>query len=127
MLRSLAEISCGTLEGWPIDEVRQEYPDYWERNETQADEEFCWPGGETYRRFRRRVLRALRAISGRHPGERVAVFTHAGVVNQVLGYLEGQSAARWENLRPGNTGLTEVEWCGNTGRVIRFNDCAHLR
>ena len=127
LLASLAEIHCGDFEGRPIDEIRAAFPALWARNEEQNDENFFWPGGETYRRFRRRVLRALRVIAARHPAQRVLIFTHAGVVNQVLGSMEGQSAARWENFRPGNTALTIVEWAGSAGRLIRFDDQRHLR
>jgi hypothetical protein len=48
-------------------------------------------------------------------------------VNQVLGSIAGQSAARWENYRPHNTGLTIVEWSDGGGRVICFDDRDHLR
>jgi broad specificity phosphatase PhoE len=61
-----------------------------------------------------------------HAGQTVLVFTHAGVVNQVLGTLAGQPAARWENFRPGNTGMTELLWHGSTGKVIRFDDRSHV-
>jgi broad specificity phosphatase PhoE len=127
VLASFAEISCGELEGHPIEEVQKQYPEHWRRNEAQLDESFCWPGGESYRRFRRRVLRAVRIMACKHPGQRIAIVTHAGVINQIAGYLRGQSAARWENFRPHNASLTQVEWYGDTGRLIRFDDCTHLR
>jgi broad specificity phosphatase PhoE len=127
LLRSLAEIHCGEFEGQSIDEIRAKFPELWARNEAQNDENFFWPGGETYRAFRRRVLRAMRAIAARHPDESVLIFTHAGVVNQVLGSIVGQSAALWANYRPHNTGLTIVEWSGDQGRAICFDDRDHLR
>ena len=71
----------------PISEVQQRYPKLWEENEAQQNENFSWPDGETYRRFRRRVLRVVNAIARRHEGQRVLVVTHAGVINQVLGTL----------------------------------------
>jgi broad specificity phosphatase PhoE len=126
-LNSLAEIHCGEFEGRPIEDVRASYPGLWARNQAQNDEHFYWPGGETYRAFRRRVLRAIRAIAAKHAGGTALVFTHAGVVNQVLGSIAGQSAARWENYRPHNTGLTIVEWSDGGGRVICFDDRDHLR
>ena len=126
VLRSLAEIDCGEVDGTPIDEVRQWRPDYWLRNEAQDDDSFCWPGGETYRQFRKRVVRAVRTIAGRHAGRHVLVVTHAGVINQILGSMCNQRAARWENFRPGNTGVTEVLWNGSGGEVIRFDDREHL-
>jgi alpha-ribazole phosphatase/probable phosphoglycerate mutase len=54
------------------------------------------------------------------------IFTHAGVVNQILGAIAGQSPARWENFRPHNTALTVVEWFGESGRAVQFDDREHL-
>lgn len=127
LLQSVAEIHCGIVEGMPIADVKQQFPDAWRSNESQVDEDFCWPGGESYRRFRRRVLRAMRGIARMHPGESVLVVTHAGVVNQVLGALHGQCAARWENFRPGNASITELTWSGDSGRVVCFDDRSHLQ
>jgi broad specificity phosphatase PhoE len=61
-----------------------------------------------------------------HPGERLAVVTHAGVVSQALGALARTSAARWESFRPGNTAITELRFRGEIGVVTRFDDRAHL-
>jgi broad specificity phosphatase PhoE len=126
LLNSLKEIHCGVVEGLSFERVQAEYGDYWQRNLLQTDENFRWPGGETYRRFRTRVLRAISAISRQHQGQRVLIVTHAGVVNQVLGTISGQSAARWENLRPKNASLTTVRWDDCSGEVENFDDCEHL-
>ena len=114
------------MEGLPLDRVEADFGDFWQRNLLQADDGFRWPGGETYRRFRSRVLRAIGAIARRHRGERVLIVTHAGVVNQILGTIAGQSAARWENFRPKNASLTTVWWDNGAGEVESFNDCEHL-
>jgi broad specificity phosphatase PhoE len=126
VLRSLAEIHCGAVEGMPLEHIRHSMPDYWRRNEAQDDDSFCWPRGETYSKFRSRVLRAIRAIARVHAGQTVLVVTHAGVVSQILGALCAQPAARWENFRPGNTAITELLWRGATGEVVRFDDREHL-
>jgi broad specificity phosphatase PhoE len=123
----LQEIDCGELDGYPIDEVRSRFPDLWAANLRQEDEHFRWPGGESYREFRTRCLRAIRGLTHRHPGGRIAVITHAGVISQVLGFLGGESPARWEAGRPGTAAVTELEWCsGGACRVIRFDDRTHL-
>lgn len=125
-LRSLREISCGVVDGWPVDRVKQELPFLWAKNEAQDDPGFSWPGGETYAHFRRRVLRAICAIAKRHPGEDVLVVTHAGVIAQVWGAIHGIPPARWSAGRPDNASLTVVEWEGRSGRIVRFNDVTHL-
>src|SRR5688572_5388670 len=66
VLRSLAEIDCGVVDGAPIENVQREYSDYWLRNQEQTDANFRWPGGEPYARFRARVIRAVTAIGRAH-------------------------------------------------------------
>jgi broad specificity phosphatase PhoE len=123
---ALREISCGWLEGLPVREIQTCYPDVWEANLAQADESFGWPGGETYRAFRARVLHATRRVARAHMGRTLVIVTHAGVVTQILGALRGESAARWDKFRPGNASLTEIWWTGNSGVVVRFDDRHHL-
>jgi len=123
----LREIHCGVVDGWAVEEVQRLYPELWETNMRQEDESFRWPGGESYRELRERSLGALRRIAAAHPGERVLVVTHAGVISQAVGYLRGTGPARWERHRPENCSLTEVGWEGESGRLVSFGDCAHLQ
>jgi alpha-ribazole phosphatase/probable phosphoglycerate mutase len=123
----LREIGCGLADGLTVEEVRAEFPEAWERNARQDDDDFRWPGGgESYREFRDRCVRSLRAIAARHRGERVAVVTHTGVITQVLGSLSGLPPARWQAYRAGNASITRLEWGGDRVRVIRFDDRDHL-
>jgi broad specificity phosphatase PhoE len=126
-LQSLREIDCGQVDGWLLSEVKERYPSLWCRNLDQEDDQFRWPGGETYGQFRRRVIRAARAIATRHCGERVVAITHAGVISQILGRLAGAKPAHWEQFRPGNASITEVRWspCGDAS-VVRYDDRSHL-
>jgi broad specificity phosphatase PhoE len=117
----LREISCGILDGHSISEAQSKYPELWRRNLAQTDEDFRWPGGESYREFRARCLGVLERIAAQHPGERVLVVTHAGVISQCLGWLNGKSAAQWEPYRPRNASITEVRWAE---AVLRFDDRA---
>lgn len=122
----LREIHCGAVDGWPVEEVQRLYPELWEANLRQEDEGFRWPGGESYRELRERSLGAFRRIAAAHPGERVLVVTHAGVISQIVGSLRGTGPARWECHRPENCSLTATDWEGESGRLVSFNDCAHL-
>ena len=64
----LREISCGDLEGLSLAEVQRRFPGLWQRNLSQSDADFRWPGGESYRELRRRVLGCVASIAARHPG-----------------------------------------------------------
>jgi broad specificity phosphatase PhoE len=107
---ALREIHCGALEGMPIAAVQRTHADLWQRNVAQNDDEFTWPGGESYRGFRTRVTDAMARIATAHAGQRVAVVTHAGVISQVLGTLRGRPAAQWQHDRPEPLSATEVIW-----------------
>jgi broad specificity phosphatase PhoE len=117
----LREISCGELDGLPIADVQQRFPELWQRNLAQSDDNFQWPGGETYRAFRQRVLRTVRRLADIHRGQTIMLVTHAGVISQLLGWLHGASAARWESWRPRNASLSEVRWQADRGALVRFD------
>ena len=82
----------------------------WARNKSQKDDAFRWPSGESYAEFRARVVGSLTRLAARHPGETVAVVTHAGFISQVLGTLKGERAAAWEPDRPDPLSATTVLW-----------------
>ncbi|HKU44083.1 MAG TPA: histidine phosphatase family protein [Polyangiales bacterium] len=117
----LREIGCGNVDGLTLAQVQQSYPDAWRRNLLQCDPDFRWPAGESYREFRERVLRTLERIARTFPGERTVVVTHAGVISQVVGFLNGRSAAEWSSFRPRNCSITELVWSDAGPRVVAFD------
>jgi alpha-ribazole phosphatase/probable phosphoglycerate mutase len=122
----LREIHCGEVDGQPIAFVKQRFPELWNLNLSQLDDQFRWPAGESYREFRERCVRALDRIAEAHAARRVILVTHAGVVTQVLGAIHGLRPARWEPFRPENTSLTEIHWQAGAGELLSFNDHRHL-
>jgi alpha-ribazole phosphatase/probable phosphoglycerate mutase len=122
----LREIGCGEVDGAPIGEVKARHAALWEANLRQDDDDFRWPGGESYRELRARCVAAVRSIAAARPGQRVLVVTHAGVIGQILGEMHGVPPARWEPFRPGNASLTSVSWQGDRGALLRFDDRDHL-
>lgn len=127
LLDELREIHCGLVDGARIEDVRARYPELWVRNERQDDEDFRWPGGESYREFRTRCIHAVNGIAARHRGGTVVVVTHAGVISELVGAICGVSAARWSCFRPDNASLTELLWTRDSGVVVRFDDQRHLQ
>jgi broad specificity phosphatase PhoE len=122
----IQEINCGLLDGLPLTEVKRRFPRHWATNLRQEDERFRWPGGESYREFRARSLGAIRRLAQAHRGHTIAVVTHAGVISQIIGALEGLSPAAWEPFRPGNTGISRLTWQRGSATVLSFDDRTHL-
>jgi len=118
----LREISCGTLEGVAVEEVKNSYPELWLENALQTNDDFAWPLGETYTSFRNRVLNALSRIAVSHTNAQIGVVTHAGVISQVVGSMRGLSPAVWEQYRPEPFTATEVVWSRDAPRrLLSFN------
>jgi broad specificity phosphatase PhoE len=118
----LREISCGFVDGSRLADLQRTHPGLLERNLLQNDDRFRWPGGESYREFRCRVLRGVRSILARHRGGRILVFTHAGVISQLIGFLNRTNPAKWEAFRPGSASITEMIWRTRGPELVRFND-----
>jgi broad specificity phosphatase PhoE len=118
----LREIHCGHLEGVAIERVQREHAALWARNAAQQDDEFAWPGGESYGAFRERAVAALQAIVALHRGQTVVAVTHTGVISQALGVLYARRAAEWDHHRPRPFSATEMVWHGDgPGSVLGFD------
>jgi probable phosphoglycerate mutase len=92
------------------------------------------PGAESNEQFATRVGRGLERIIAAHPGERVVVVVHGGVIGQALALATGTSAFTF--LGADNASITQLvampagtarrALAGQAWVVRRFNDTAHL-
>ena len=84
-------------------------------------------GAEGLREFHHRVVTSLEAVIDRHPGGKVAVACHAGVINVYLAHLLGVPLGAWV-CHPGYTGIHRVIASRRGHRNVRtMNETAHLR
>ncbi|MBZ9749616.1 histidine phosphatase family protein [Deinococcus sp. HMF7604] len=122
----LREIDVGELSGLVIADIRERYPEYLATLLTNP-----WstrrPGGESMEDLYARSGAAFAELRARHPGGRVLVFTHGGVVRVAVGLaLGGVPANAWARLSVSNTSLTRVLLGEGSGMLLGFNDDAHL-
>jgi probable phosphoglycerate mutase len=82
------------------------------------------PGAEPAEAFASRVRRAIERIAAAHPGQRVAAFTHGGVIGQALALATGSRPFAFtgaENASISRLVITADRW------IVRgYNDTAHL-
>jgi probable phosphoglycerate mutase len=83
------------------------------------------PGAESAEAFSARIGEAFGRIIAANPGGRVAVFTHGGVIAELLAQASGGGRA-FAFLGLDNGSISQLVW---TGRwvVRRTNDTSHLR
>jgi probable phosphoglycerate mutase len=82
------------------------------------------PGAEPAEHFAARVRGAVERLHAAHPDQRVAVFTHGGVIGRILSEASGARDFAFNNADNGS--ISHVVVAGPWWAVRRFNDTAHL-
>jgi probable phosphoglycerate mutase len=83
------------------------------------------PGAESPESLRTRVRGALERIVTAHPGRCVVVFTHGGIIGEIL--AQATEAGRpFAFLGASNGSISQVVAFGGRWILRRFNDTAHL-
>jgi 2,3-bisphosphoglycerate-dependent phosphoglycerate mutase len=82
------------------------------------------PGAEPTHAFADRVRGAISRIAEHHPDRTVAVFTHGGVIGQIMS--EATGSRRFAFTGSDNCGITHLVVVGGRWVVRTWNDTAHL-
>jgi 2,3-bisphosphoglycerate-dependent phosphoglycerate mutase len=82
------------------------------------------PGAEPAAEFAARVRDAVGRVAAAHQGQRVAVFTHGGVIGQVLALASGSRPFAF--VTSDNGSISRIVVSGDSWFVRGFNDTAHL-
>jgi probable phosphoglycerate mutase len=82
------------------------------------------PGAESSAVLAGRVRAAIERIAAAHPGQRVAAFTHGGVIGQAMALASGSRPFAF--LGAENTSISRLVLTGDRWYVRGFNDTAHL-
>ena len=82
------------------------------------------PGAEPADAFLARVRAAVGRLHADHPDQRVAVFTHGGVIGRILSAATGARPFAFNGADNGS--ISHVVVLGDKWGVRRFNDTAHL-
>ncbi len=82
------------------------------------------PGAESSEAFAGRVRSGLERLVRGHPGERVAVFTHGGVIGQALALASGSRPFAFTSAD--NASISRIVAIDGRWIVRGFNDASHL-
>jgi probable phosphoglycerate mutase len=82
------------------------------------------PGAESTEDLGARVGAAVERIAAAHPDQRVAVFTHGGVIGQLVAMATGSSPFAF--IDADNASITQLVVADGRWIIRRFNDTAHL-
>ena len=102
-------------------------PVMWHGVQERFNRELRWdvsPFSESSAEFRQRVVTVVEGILALHPGRRLAIVCHGGVINAYLGHVLGIRQDMF--FLPENTSLNVVDVDGERREVRFLNDVAHL-
>ena len=119
----VAEFDRNSNEYVPIEELRATNDPRWQKmmkgewDETSDSPEV----------FRDRVISSINELIERHPGEKVAVVCHGGVINQYLAYVLGIST-QMGFFYPQYTSIHRVAASRSGAKsIVSINEASHLR
>ncbi|MFM0518252.1 histidine phosphatase family protein [Caballeronia jiangsuensis] len=122
----LRERFYGAFQGHDSDEINDKFPAEYVEWQTR-DPGFSPPGdGESQRVFYHRVVHATEPIVAAHPGGRIAVVAHGGVLDCNYRFamkLSLQEPRMWPLL---NCSVNVVEYEGGGATVVSWGDVTHL-
>ena len=125
LMPGLREQCFGVLEGLDVPTIKARHPDLWTRwLEHRAD--FALPGGESLKQFHARVIAAVKALAEAHPGRRLTVVTHGGVLDMLWRTSHGLPLDGLRTCEIPNTGLNHLRWRQGTLDIVRWADASHL-
>jgi len=115
----LRERCYGALENMTYAEVAEKRPEDFARWQARVPD-FAPPGGESLREFHERAVEAALSLARRHPGERIAVVAHGGVLDCLYREATGMTLeaprqhellnASVNRLRCDSANLTLLQW-----------------
>jgi len=82
------------------------------------------PGAEPADAFAHRVRDAVARIAAAHPDQRVAVFTHGGVIGELLAQATGARPFAFNGTD--NASISHIVVTGERWHLRRYNDTTHL-
>lgn len=120
---AFVEFDFGAWEGLRTDEIRERYPDHWQRwNASHPDA--VPPGGEHPLDVYRRVVRGLNDLATQYPEGTVLLVTHDQVIRMAFTFFLGLPYYRWRELgQPANGSLCRVDCDVRRGRwrMVAYN------
>ncbi|MCC6438089.1 MAG: histidine phosphatase family protein [Acidimicrobiales bacterium] len=83
-----------------------------------------YPGSERNEEFRHRVVNVIEGIVAGHPGQRVVVACHGGVINAYVGEVLGLATAMF--FRPAHASTHRIRAKGDVRALQSLNEVHHL-
>ncbi len=123
----IAEFGFGDFEGWSEREAIATHPHLRPLIQGEAHPDESWPNGESGTGFITRVNAGLGRIVARHPGQRVVVVTHGGVIGSFVARMDSARATSFVPYLVHNCSISSFLVTGAGTRCLSWNRRDHLQ
>lgn len=83
---------------------------------------------ESEKHLAKRAVRSIEDLLSKHPGERIMVVVHWGILGVLSQYFQGKDIYEWKTIGPWTAcGITEFHANNGRWQAIRINDGSHLK
>lgn len=124
-LPELKEMNYGDWQGLRRAEIREKYPELWEKARV-FDLDMCYPGGESYRELVERSIRAYNMIVKAEEGKIIAAVSHQGFLRPLVMHVLGANPSLCPKIEFGNTSISVIKITDGNPRLVSLNDMCHL-
>lgn len=122
----LRERGLGVLEGLTRAEARLRHPEVFSHY-AAGGPDFVIPEGESTSQRLRLAVGCLEELAGRHPGERVVVVTHGGLLSSLFRHCLGIPPATPRAFAVLNASWNRFDFEAGGFRLVSWGDVSHLR
>ena len=121
----LRERHYGQFEGLTYAEVAEKHPAEFAAWQERVPD-FAPPGGETLTGFHERAVETALRLIRRHPGERIALVSHGGVLDCLYRHANAMTLTEPRQHELRNASINRLSSDGHQLTVLQWGDVAHL-
>jgi len=125
-MKELRERDLGVLEGLTTDEMKADQPNVYQAFQTEGPD-YQPPGGESFRQFYERCSEVIERLAAKHPGQKIAVVTHGGVLGALFRKVLNLGVETERNFLLLNCSINRIQKTSDHWSLISWGDVAHLQ
>ena len=126
---ALRERCYGAFEGLMYEEISLHHPEafaLWQSRDPKAR----FPAGEreaeTLEEFHQRSVDVITRIARQHPGQRIVILTHGGVLDCLYRAAHDLPITSPRDFAILNAAINRLQWDGQKFRVLQWGDATHI-
>ena len=122
----LRERHLGSMQGMTKTEFRDHFPKEFAAFDS-GDPEYVLPGGESARQLFDRCIACCIELAARHPGGKILLVAHGGVLNSLFYYTLGIPLTDPRRFSLFNAAVNSLSVCDDSWRLDTWGDISHLQ